>query len=194
MTEINTSTTTQVNKNIFLKETIRKKTPQNFLSIELNQISVKPRQLLLSSFSCTNFSLSCKTTGVREYKWRGPPPYLYSSVDLASNLTIPTFLTVWVDLSSKTPKITFIILTLGYYWPNLHSEVYIDSFNDSYKTKPMSRRRNIFNTYWNIFRSYNTLTSMTCFITKPLVIIIFNKFVLWAAQNNPYNIQKPSEA
>ena len=38
------------NTNIFLKETTREKTPQNFLSIDLNQSSVKPRKLLLTYF------------------------------------------------------------------------------------------------------------------------------------------------
>ena len=146
------------NTNIFLRETIREKTPQNFLSMKLNYSSVNPRQLLLSYFWLTNISLSCKTTWVNEYKWIGAPPSLYFLVDLTSNLTGPICLTDWANLASRTPKITYIILTLGYYWPDLHSEVYIDSFNDSYKTTLISQRMKVFNTSWNIIWIYNTLT------------------------------------
>ena len=135
------------NTNIFLGETRRDKTLQNILGIDLNKSSVKPRQLLLTSLWSTSSSLSWKTTWVSEYKWRGAPPYLYYSVELTSNLTWMTFLTDWADLSNLTQKITFIILTLGYYWSNLHPEVYINSFKDSNKNKLIYQRRNTINTY-----------------------------------------------
>ena len=44
ITERNTSTTTQENKNIFLEETTREKTPQNFLSIEFDQVQCKTQR------------------------------------------------------------------------------------------------------------------------------------------------------
>ena len=144
------------------------KTPKKFLSIELNKSSVKPRKLLLSSFRYTCSSLSCIKTWVSEYKWSGARPYLYSSVELTYNLTGPTCLTDWVDLSSKTLKTTFIIFPLGYYWSELHPEVYIDSFNDSYKTKLISWWRNTINTS----RISSEITIQLVFTLHPLWFIL----------------------
>ena len=101
-----------------------------------------------------------------EYKWRGVTPCLYYSVELTSNLTWITFLTDRTDLSNWTPKITFIILTLGYYWPDLHSEVYIDSFNESNKTKLISWRRNTINT--------SGISSEVTVLYHSLIMKVFN--------------------
>ena len=61
---------------------------------------------------------------------KGGTSYLYSSVDLTSNLVGPTSLAVRADLSNWTLQIA------------LHQEIYIASFGDFDKTKLISLRRN----------------------------------------------------
>ena len=129
ITERKTNATTQENKKIFLRETTRDTTPQNFLSIEFNQDSVKIHTKSSSFFLvCYHFSLLLRTTWVSTYKWRGAPSYLYSSVELTSNLVGPTSLAIQDYMSNWNLHKEFIIMTLGYYWPDLQWRIYLMTF------------------------------------------------------------------
>ena len=101
------------NLNIFLRETTREKTLQNFLSIELNQSSVKPKENA-SLFFMVNLLFSLLQTCLSECVQMNRSASLFIFIfwlDLEPSRA---------DLSSKTPKTIFIIMTLGYYWPDLH--------------------------------------------------------------------------
>ena len=87
------------NTKIFLEETTREKTPQNFLSIELNQCSVKLRQQLLFYSALLLLSLT-KNNLSESVQMKGGASYLYSSVDLTSNLVGSTSLAIRADLSN----------------------------------------------------------------------------------------------
>ena len=94
-------------------------------------------------------------------------------------------LTLWpnnANLSSKTQNIIFIILTLGYYWPELHSEVYIDSFNDSNCSAPyFDSGIFITQTYYSVFTYY--LWTQLYFINYILDVICDYLLMLWCYQD-----------
>ena len=73
-----------MNTYIFLGETTREKTPQNFLNIELTQDSVKPHDNS-SSLSNTFLILSLENLLEWMYKMKEAHLYLYLTLDLKPN-------------------------------------------------------------------------------------------------------------
>ena len=100
-------------KNIFLTENTREKNLQNILSLYLDQRSVKPRKLLLTSFWRTISSLSCETAWVSEEKWKGLSPYLYSSIELTYKLVRMNSLAARSNMSNWTLQIAILYRHLG---------------------------------------------------------------------------------